>query len=79
MVQEMAAICRDLTQPVTFPVRAVLVRQSISELVWLLQQSDRYDVHQLAICFGNVQYTLQIVTNPIHLSCANAACPEPKE
>ncbi|KAJ6669866.1 hypothetical protein lerEdw1_000415 [Lerista edwardsae] len=42
MVQEMAAICRDLTQPITFPVRAALVRQSISELMWLLQQSDRY-------------------------------------
>ncbi|XP_053149343.1 protein FAM151B isoform X2 [Hemicordylus capensis] len=42
MVQEMAAICGDLTQPVTFPVRAALVRQSISELLWLLQQSNRY-------------------------------------
>ncbi|XP_077203589.1 protein FAM151B isoform X2 [Paroedura picta] len=42
MMQEMAAICRDLTQPVTFPVRAALVRQSISELQWLLQQSNRY-------------------------------------
>ncbi|XP_007433748.1 protein FAM151B [Python bivittatus] len=42
MVQEMAAICRDRTQPITFAVRADLVCQSISELVWLLQQSDRY-------------------------------------
>ncbi|XP_066472899.1 protein FAM151B [Tiliqua scincoides] len=42
MVQEMAAVCRDLIQPVTFPVRAALVRQSISELTWLLQQSNRY-------------------------------------
>ncbi|XP_042305561.1 protein FAM151B isoform X2 [Sceloporus undulatus] len=42
MVQEMAAICTDLTQPITFPVRAALVRQSISELQWLLQQSNRY-------------------------------------
>ncbi|XP_062985740.1 protein FAM151B isoform X2 [Elgaria multicarinata webbii] len=42
MVQEMAAICRELTQPITFPVRAALVRQSISELLWLLEQSDRY-------------------------------------
>ncbi|XP_003216319.2 protein FAM151B isoform X1 [Anolis carolinensis] len=42
MVQEMAAICSDLTQPITFPVRAVFVRQSISELQWLLQQSNRY-------------------------------------
>ncbi|XP_033020128.1 protein FAM151B isoform X1 [Lacerta agilis] len=42
MVQEMAKICRDLTQPITFPVRAALVRQSIPELLWLLQQSNRY-------------------------------------
>ncbi|XP_044302621.1 protein FAM151B isoform X2 [Varanus komodoensis] len=42
MVQEMAAICSNLVQPITFPVRAALVRQSISELTWLLQQSDRY-------------------------------------
>uniref|UniRef100_A0ACB8EQ63 Uncharacterized protein n=2 Tax=Sphaerodactylus townsendi TaxID=933632 RepID=A0ACB8EQ63_9SAUR len=42
MMQEMATICRDLTQPITFPVRAALVRQSISELQWLLQQSNRY-------------------------------------
>ncbi|KAM3843773.1 protein FAM151B isoform 1-T1 [Vipera latastei] len=42
MVEEMAAICRDLTQPITFAVRADLVCRSISELLWLLQQSDRY-------------------------------------
>uniref|UniRef100_A0A8D0BM10 Family with sequence similarity 151 member B n=1 Tax=Salvator merianae TaxID=96440 RepID=A0A8D0BM10_SALMN len=44
MVQEMAVICGDLTQPVTFPVRAALVRRSIPELMWLLQQSDRYSL-----------------------------------
>ncbi|XP_020645877.3 protein FAM151B [Pogona vitticeps] len=42
IVQEMEAICKHLTQPVTFPVRAALVRQSVSELQWLLQQSNRY-------------------------------------
>ncbi|NXJ64409.1 F151B protein, partial [Rostratula benghalensis] len=44
MVKEMAQICSALSQPVTFPVRAVLVRQSISEMCWLMQQSDRYSL-----------------------------------
>lgn len=44
MVKEMAQICNTLSQPVTFPVRAALVRQSISELCWLMQQSDRYSL-----------------------------------
>ncbi|XP_014816022.1 PREDICTED: protein FAM151B isoform X2 [Calidris pugnax] len=44
MVKEMAQICSALSQPVTFPVRAALVRQSISELCWLMQQSDRYSL-----------------------------------
>ncbi|XP_040436600.1 protein FAM151B isoform X1 [Falco naumanni] len=44
MVKEMAQICSTLSQPVTFPVRAALVRQSISELRWLIQQSDRYSL-----------------------------------
>ncbi|XP_068782439.1 protein FAM151B-like isoform X3 [Struthio camelus] len=44
MVKEMAQICSALSQPVTFPVRAALVRQSVSELCWLLQQSDRYSL-----------------------------------
>ncbi|NXE83274.1 F151B protein, partial [Cochlearius cochlearius] len=44
MVKEMARICSTLPQPVTFPVRAALVRQSISELCWLIQQSDRYSL-----------------------------------
>ncbi|XP_070599203.1 protein FAM151B [Erythrolamprus reginae] len=42
MVQEMAKICRDRTQPITFAVRADLVCRSKSELLWLLQQSERY-------------------------------------
>lgn len=41
MVKEMAEICNALTQPITFPVRAALVWQSKSELLWLLQQSER--------------------------------------
>ncbi|NXI39496.1 F151B protein, partial [Galbula dea] len=44
MVKAMAQICNTLSQPVTFPVRAALVRQSISELSWLMQQSDRYSL-----------------------------------
>ncbi|XP_068523804.1 protein FAM151B isoform X2 [Anas acuta] len=44
MVKEMAHICSTLSQPVTFPVRAALVRQSMSELCWLIQQSDRYSL-----------------------------------
>ncbi|XP_035752527.1 protein FAM151B [Egretta garzetta] len=44
MVKEMAQICSSLSQPVTFPVRAALVRQSTSELCWLIQQSDRYSL-----------------------------------
>ncbi|KFO75714.1 Protein FAM151B, partial [Cuculus canorus] len=50
MVKEMAQICSTLSQPVTFPVRAALVRQSISELCWLMQQSDRYS---LTVWTGN--------------------------
>ncbi|NXG02170.1 F151B protein, partial [Sakesphorus luctuosus] len=42
MVREMSELCRALPQPVTFPVRATLVPRSLSELRWLLQQSDRY-------------------------------------
>ncbi|NXG52680.1 F151B protein, partial [Psilopogon haemacephalus] len=44
MVTEMAQICSSLSQPVTFPVRAALVPQSISELCWLMQQSERYSL-----------------------------------
>ncbi|NXT92963.1 F151B protein, partial [Anhinga rufa] len=44
MVKEMAQICNALSQPVTFPVRAALVRQSIRELYWLIQQSERYSL-----------------------------------
>ncbi|XP_054467615.1 protein FAM151B [Anoplopoma fimbria] len=41
MVCVMEEICRALNHPVTFPVRAVLLAQSFSQLSWLLQQSDR--------------------------------------
>ncbi|XP_077860433.1 protein FAM151B isoform X3 [Macaca mulatta] len=41
MVKEMEYICNELSQPVTFPVRAALVRQSCSQLLWLLKQSSR--------------------------------------
>ncbi|XP_075397340.1 protein FAM151B isoform X2 [Tenrec ecaudatus] len=41
MVKEMDCICSELSQPVTFPVRAALVRQSCSQLLWLLEKSSR--------------------------------------
>ncbi|XP_053763218.1 protein FAM151B isoform X2 [Panthera pardus] len=41
MVKEMEYICKDLNLPVTFPVRAALVRQSCSQLLWLLKKSNR--------------------------------------
>ncbi|KAM3938061.1 protein FAM151B [Leptodactylus fuscus] len=44
MVREMENICKTLSQPVTFPVRAALVRQSWPQLQWLLQTSDRYSL-----------------------------------
>ncbi|NWU94333.1 F151B protein, partial [Upupa epops] len=44
MVKEMAQLCNALSQPVTFPVRAALVRQSMCELCWLMEQSDRYSL-----------------------------------
>ncbi|KAL1782839.1 FAM151B [Sigmodon hispidus] len=44
MVKEMDYICSGLTQPVTFPVRAALVRQSCSQLLWLLKKSNRYSL-----------------------------------
>ncbi|XP_049722798.1 protein FAM151B isoform X3 [Elephas maximus indicus] len=42
MVEEMEYICHELSQPVTFPVRAALVGQSCSQLLWLLKKSDRF-------------------------------------
>uniref|UniRef100_A0A8C5TN76 Family with sequence similarity 151 member B n=1 Tax=Malurus cyaneus samueli TaxID=2593467 RepID=A0A8C5TN76_9PASS len=44
MVQDMSRLCRSLSQPVTFPVRAALVPGSIPQLQWLLQQSQRYSL-----------------------------------
>ncbi|CAH2296938.1 FAM151B isoform X1 [Pelobates cultripes] len=44
MVREMEEICKALSQPVTFPVRAALVRQSWDQLHWLLKKSDRYSL-----------------------------------
>ncbi|XP_048382765.1 protein FAM151B isoform X3 [Stegostoma tigrinum] len=41
MVKEMEQICQPLSQPVTFPVRAALVRPSWPQLSWLLEQSER--------------------------------------
>lgn len=44
MVKEMEHICQTLSQPVTFPVRAALLRSSWSQFRWLLQQSERYSL-----------------------------------
>uniref|UniRef100_A0A3B4AFC2 Menorin-like domain-containing protein n=1 Tax=Periophthalmus magnuspinnatus TaxID=409849 RepID=A0A3B4AFC2_9GOBI len=44
MVREMEQICRGVNNPVTFPVRAALMGQSVPQLLWLLQQSHRYSV-----------------------------------
>nr|XP_054411656.1 protein FAM151B isoform X5 [Pongo abelii] len=44
MVKEMEYICNELSQPVTFPVRAALVRQSCSQLLWLLKKSNRWSL-----------------------------------
>lgn len=44
MVKEMECICSELSQPVTFPVRAALVRQSCSQFLWLLKKSNRYSL-----------------------------------
>ncbi|NXM00910.1 F151B protein, partial [Tyrannus savana] len=44
MVEEMSRLCQALSQPVTFPVRAVLVPCSLPALRWLIQQSDRYSL-----------------------------------
>ncbi|XP_072462373.1 protein FAM151B isoform X4 [Notamacropus eugenii] len=44
MVKDMEHICNKLSQPVTFPVRAALVKQSYHQLLWLVQQSNRYSL-----------------------------------
>ncbi|XP_074526694.1 protein FAM151B [Halichoeres trimaculatus] len=44
MMHTMEDICRTLQHPVTFPVRAALMAQSVPQLTWLLQQSDRYSL-----------------------------------
>lgn len=43
-VHEMEELCRRLKHPVTFPVRASLMAQSLPQLSWLLQQSDRWSL-----------------------------------
>nr|XP_033782019.1 protein FAM151B [Geotrypetes seraphini] len=44
MMAEMERICHRYSQPITFPVRAALLRQSWSELHWLLQRSNKYSM-----------------------------------
>ena len=54
MVEDMHAFCQDITQPVTFPLRAVMVRKSWSDLTWLLSQSQSYS---LTIWVGKTDQT----------------------
>ena len=42
MVEEMESICRNTTQVITFPIRAIYVRRSWGPLEWLLDTSSRY-------------------------------------
>lgn len=42
MVEEMESICRNTTQVITFPIRAIYVRRSWGPLKWLLDTSIRY-------------------------------------
>lgn len=42
MVEEMESKCRNLTQIITFPIRAIYARQSWGALKWLLDTSSRY-------------------------------------
>ncbi|CAN9512751.1 unnamed protein product [Ophioblennius macclurei] len=44
MVRVMEQTCRELSHPVTFPVRAALLASSFAQLCWLLQQSDRFSL-----------------------------------
>ncbi|XP_078664903.1 protein FAM151A-like isoform X3 [Branchiostoma floridae x Branchiostoma belcheri] len=46
MVEEMHSYCRDLTQPVTFPIRNSLLGLpgTMESLTWLLSQSERYSI-----------------------------------
>ncbi|KAG8456431.1 hypothetical protein GDO86_002276 [Hymenochirus boettgeri] len=44
MVREMEKVCNTLTYPVTFPVRAALLRDSWPQIHWLLMASDRYSL-----------------------------------
>ncbi|XP_028852510.1 protein FAM151B [Denticeps clupeoides] len=44
MVQQMHDICKNITHPVTFPVRAALLPSSFPQMNWLLEQSSRYSL-----------------------------------
>lgn len=44
MMKAMERICRNTTQIITFPVRAIYVRQSWGALKWLLDTSARYTI-----------------------------------
>ncbi|XP_039273176.2 protein FAM151A-like [Styela clava] len=42
MVEEMYSYCKSSRQAITFPVRASLTAQSVTELQWLIKKSNRY-------------------------------------
>uniref|UniRef100_A0A8D0DWV0 Protein FAM151A n=1 Tax=Salvator merianae TaxID=96440 RepID=A0A8D0DWV0_SALMN len=44
MVEKMYSLVRNLSQPITFPVRAVMARAAWPHLSWLLSQSDRFSL-----------------------------------
>jgi len=44
MIQSMYSYVKDLRQPITFPVRASLCKDSIPRLQWLLSQSNRFSI-----------------------------------
>ncbi|XP_069498225.1 protein FAM151A [Ambystoma mexicanum] len=44
MIQEMYGVIRNLTQPITFPVRAVMAKSAWPHFRWLLQMSTRYSM-----------------------------------
>ena len=54
MIREMLAICKNLPQPVTFPVRADLLRPSWDVFDWLLRQSRAYTLTVWTTPYDNV-------------------------
>ncbi|XP_078585323.1 protein FAM151A-like isoform X2 [Branchiostoma floridae x Branchiostoma japonicum] len=60
MVEEMYAVTKDLRQPVTFPIRMSLIGQSLENLKWLLDQSERYSL-TLWTSFGDAHRLYDVI------------------